>query len=81
MQEDIVNSVISAIDWIIKYLDENKYISIYLSQKHLYLIINIEVSALIAPQEHNPKLNNASIKTKVIYKNDKLVLNLLIPIK
>lgn len=79
MQENIVNNIIESIDWIIQYSDENKYISIYLFQKQSYLIINVEVSSSTKPSKYDIKWRDDSIKMKIVHKNNRLILNLLIP--
>lgn len=76
-QEDIVTKVIDYINYLIKYSNEEKYLSLYITQLKEYLLLKIEVSSDIKNGLDN-KFIDSRFKSDLKIQNGYIELSLLI---
>lgn len=79
-EESIVYDILSSIDWICQYSNNKKYISLFITHKQSYLLIEIKTYTIEDIVLKDLILINESIKKKFTLNNDLLTIRLLISI-
>lgn len=79
--ENVVDDILHSIDWIIQYSNSTQRLSIFITQKKSYLLIEMETNINTENIINEIDLKTDYIKSKIIINDNLLMVNLLIPIE